>query len=184
MVQVNTDTPHGEITIQGGTFSYPRPYAAGTHELTEGEASTLNQTLGENLRNNFAATIRGKFEDYRKANNMAEDAEVGIDVLDKDELDAEFADYAAKYEFGVRQASAGPRQPADPVGKEAHKIAWERIKAMLTQKGIKLDSVDKEKRAALVKQVIEKYPDVTEEAQRRVQAAASIAVEGLEGLGA
>lgn len=184
MVQVNTDTPYGEITIQGGTFSYPRPYLAGPHTLTEGEASTLNQTLGENLRNNFAAVIRGKFEDYRKANNMAEDADVGIDVLDKDALDDEFSSYAEKYEFGVRQASAGPRTPTDPVGKEANKIAWDRIKTMLTAKGIKLDSVDKEKRASLIQQVIEKYPDVREEAQRRVDAAANIAIEGLEGLAA
>ena len=42
-----------EITIAGQVFSVPVRYAAG-HVLTEGEASALNQTYHENLRNNFA----------------------------------------------------------------------------------------------------------------------------------
>lgn len=180
MVAVNEQTPHGEITIQGLTFSYPRPYTAGTIELTEGEASQLNQVLGENLRNNYAAKIRAHIEEYRKANNLPEDQEIGADVLDKDQLDTEFAELAEKYEFGVRQSSGVARAPADPVGKEAHRIAWDRVKAALTKKGIKLDSVSKEQKAGFISQVLDKYPEIREEAQRRVNEAASIAVEDLE----
>ncbi|HUP79526.1 MAG TPA: hypothetical protein VM260_13325, partial [Pirellula sp.] len=94
---------------------------------------------------------------------------------------SEFAEYATKYEFGVRQAGAGgPRVPADPVGKEAYKIAWERIKAALTKKNIKLDSVSKEKRAELVDQTLAKYPAIREEAERRVNAVADIAIGEIE----
>lgn len=176
-MQVNEQTPHEGYTVQGLTFQMPQPYVTGPHELTEGEASQLNQVLAENLRNNFAAKIRAKIEAYKTANNIAEDQEVGVDVLDKDELDTEFAEYAAKYEFGVRQAGAGgPRAPADPVGKEAHKIAWDRIKTALTKKNIKLDSVSKEKRGELIEQTLAKYPAIREEAERRVNAVADIAI--------
>lgn len=177
MVQVTDQTPHEGYTVQGLTFQMPQPYTTGTHELTEGEASQLNQVLAENLRNNFAAKIRAKLDAYIKANNLPEGIEPAVDVLDKDELDTEFAEYAAKYEFGVRQAGAGgPRAPADPVGKEAYKIAWERIKGALAKKNIKLDSVSKEKRAELIDQTLAKYPAIREEAERRVNAVAEIAI--------
>lgn len=180
MVAVAADTPHEGYTVQGLTFNMPQPYKAGSHELTEGEASQLNQVLAENLRNNFAAKVRAKIEAYKTANKLPEDQDVGSDVLDKDELDTEFAEYATKYEFGVRQAGTGVRTPTDPVGKEAYKIAWERIKAALTKKNIKLDSVSKEKRAELVDQTLAKYPAIREEAERRVNAVADIAIGEIE----
>lgn len=180
MVAVTESTPHREITIQGLTFEVPQPYAAGAHELTEGEASTLNQTLAENIRNNYAAKIRAHVEEYRKANNRPEDEEIGSDVLDKEQLDAELAEFASKYEFGVRQSSGTPRTPADPVLKEAHSIARDRVKDALKKKDIKLDSVSKEQMAQFIEQVLTKYPEIREEARRRVEASASIAVEGLD----
>lgn len=179
MVAVTPNTPHEGFTVQGLTFNMPQPYAAGSHELTEGEASQLNQVLAENLRNNFAAKIRAQLEAHRATNKIPEDQEVGVDVLDKDELDAEFAAYATKYEFGVRQ-SGGVRVPADPVGKEAHKIAWGRIKDALGKKNIKIDSVSKEKRAELIEQTLAKYPAIREEAERRVNAVADIAIGEIE----
>lgn len=179
-MQITESTPFTEITVQGLTFSVPQPYAAGQIELTEGEASQLNQVLGENLRNNFAAKIRSKVEAYKKANNMAEDQEVGADVLDKEELDREFEEYSREYEFGVRQASAGPRAPADPVGKEAFRIAWTKIKAALQAKNIKLDSVSKEKKDELIKALLAKNPAIREEAERRVNATAEIALADVD----
>lgn len=181
MVAVTAETPHEGYTVQGLTFNMPQPYAAGDHQLTEGEASQLNQVLAENLRNNFAAKIRAKIDAYKTANKVPEDQEVGVDVLDKDELDNEFAEYATKYEFGVRQAgTSGPKAPADPVGKEAFKIAWEKIKVALGKKNIKLDSVTKEKRAELIEQTLAKYPDIRAEAERRVNAVADIAIGELD----
>lgn len=179
MVQVTAETPHSEITVQGLTFLHPCPFVEG-HPMTAGEASQMNQVLGENLRNNFAAKIKSKIEAHKKANNIPDDQEIGADVLDKDELDQEFATLAQKYEFGVRSAASGPRAPADPVGKEAYKIAWDKVKLALTKKNIKLDSVTKEQKAALIEQVQAKYPEIMEEAKRRVQATAEIALEDVD----
>lgn len=181
---VETETaPTTQITIQGLAFDAPQPYKSGPAELTEGEASALNQTLAENLRNNFAPTIKKALEEYRKANGLAEDAEVPVSELDAEALIEAFNKYADEYEFGVRRAAGGTRAPLDPVGREAHRIASQKVRDALKQKGIKLDSVPKEKMAEFVKAVIEKYPDITEEAKRRVAATQAVAVEGLSELG-
>lgn len=167
------------ITIQGLEFEAPQPYKAGPRELTEGEASALNQTLAENLRNNFAPRIKAAQAEYRKANNLAEDAEVAVTSLDQEKLAEDFEKYASEYKFGVRTAG-GPRTPSDPVGKEAHRIALAKVKTALKAKNIAADSVSKEKMAEYVKQVLDKYPAIREEAERRVQAAGSVAVEELD----
>lgn len=180
MVAVTENTPYGDINIQGLAFSYPRPYAAGPRELTEGEASQLNQVLGENLRNNFAAAIKRRIEEFRKANNIAETEEIPASSLDKEELDEAFDKLCETYEFGVRAASGSPRLPADPVLKEAHKIALEKVKAAVVARGYKWDSVSKEQRESFKNQALEKYPEIMDEAKRRVESAANIAIEGLE----
>jgi hypothetical protein len=46
-----------QITISGHSFNVPVRYEEG-HELTAGEASALNQTYHENLRNNFAKKVK------------------------------------------------------------------------------------------------------------------------------
>lgn len=180
MSRVTEQTPQTDITVQGLTFSAPQPYNAGAIELTEGEASALNQTFAENLRNNFASTIRSKLADYRKANNLPEDAEVGVDVLDKSELDSEFAKYAGEYEFGVRRTASGVRMPTDPVEREAYKIATDRVKAALNKKNVKLNTVPREKMDELVRAAIAKYPEITNEARRRVEASAAIGMADLD----
>jgi hypothetical protein len=168
-----------EITIQGMSFEVDRPYAAGEHVLTAGEANALNQTRAENLRNNFASVVKKAMVDYRKANNMAEDAEVPVDKLDRDALEAEFDKYAAEYQFSERAGGGGPRTPKDPVEREANRIAWDKIKVSLGKKGIKIDSISAEKKAELIASALEKYPAITEEAQRRVNTAAEIALDDL-----
>ena len=95
------------ILIQGLEFSVPAPYNPGPHELTEGEAKTLNQTLAENLRNNFA----GKMKDG---------------AIPEAELDSKFAEYAASYAFGVRAGGGGGSR--DPVEVEAMNLARDAIK--------------------------------------------------------
>lgn len=176
MPAIHEDTPYGELTIAGLTFQVPRPYKQGDI-LTEGEASQLNQVFSENLRNNFAAKIRSKIDEYKKASGLSEDQEVGADVLDKDTLDAEFEEYAEKYEFGVRAASGGPRAPSDPIGREAVRIAWERIKAALKKKNYQLDSISKEQKAKLIADALARYPNIREEAERRVNASADIVLD-------
>ncbi len=168
-----------EITIQGLAFEVDLPYAAGEHVLTAGEANALNQTRAENLRNNFAPKVKKAMEEYRKANGLEDGAEFPITNLDHDALIAEFTAYAGEYEFSTRAGGGGSRVPTDPVGKEAHRIAWDKIKAALTKQGIKIDSVGKEKKDELIKAALVKYPAITEEAKRRVESAAEIALDGL-----
>jgi glucuronate isomerase len=110
---------YDQITIQGQTFRVPLRYAAG-HVLKENEAGALNQTLHENLRNNFAKKVAEGLE-----------ANTGMEVLQQ-QLD----DYAAEYEFGVRGGGGGPR---DPVRTLAMNVARDLIRRTLKSKGIDLD---------------------------------------------
>jgi|SRR5215469_267820 len=168
----------GSITIQGLEFNVDYPYSPGPQELTPGEASALNQTRAENLRNNFAAQIKALIEEYRETNKLPDDEEISPTVLDKDSLDKAFAEYADKYEFGVRQLGGG-RVPMDPVEREAWKIAEAKVKEALKASNVKLTSVSKEKMSELIEAVIAKYPDITEEAKRRVSAVGAIVIEDL-----
>lgn len=181
MSQVETanETPYTSITIQGLQFEVAQPFKAG-HVLTEGEASQLNQVRAENVRNNFAGTIRKAIEEHRKANTLPDDAEVPVSDLDKDELDEKLSKYDDEYVMGVRGGPSGPRTPVDPIQREANRIALEKVKTAVKKKGITLESVPKEKMASFVKQVLEKYPEIIEEAKRRVSAASQIALESLE----
>lgn len=180
MSETTTNAPSvKEITVQGLAFEVNQPYAAGTHELTVGEANALNQTLAENLRNNFAPKVKKAMEEYRKANSLADDAEVAVTSLDHDALKTEFEAYAAEYEFSAIAGGGGARTPTDPIQREAYRIAWDKIKLALTKKGIKIDTVGKDKKDELIKGTLEKYPAITEEATRRVNSAADIALDGL-----
>src|SRR5262245_35070421 len=171
-------TPVSTITIQGLAFEVDRPYKAGAATLTDGEAHALNQTRAENLRNNFASNVRKAIEDYRKANNLAEDAEVPVSELDHDGLQAEFDKYAESYKFAPGQGG-GARTPMDPVMREANRIATEKIKIALAAKSIKFNSVSKDRMSEMVAQVIAKYPDIKSEAERRVKAAGDISLDQL-----
>src|SRR5260370_3101350 len=114
---VTTEVPYPPLTIQGLQFEVAQPYKAG-HMLSEGEASQLNQVSAENIRNNFAGTIRTAIEAHRKANSLAEDAEIAVTDLDKDDLDEKLAKYDEDYVMGVRGGPSGPRTPVDPVQRE------------------------------------------------------------------
>lgn len=173
-----TTSPVSTITIQGLPFEVDRPYKAGSHELTAGEAHALNQTRAENLRNNFASVVKKAMDDYRKANNLADEAEVPVTELDKDALDDQFAEYVSQYEFAIG-GGGGPRTPVDPVLREAQRIALTKVKEALAGKSIKVSSVSKERMAEFVAAVIAKYPSITEEAKRRVETVGTIAIEGL-----
>lgn len=176
----STDQPKmGTITIQGLEFNVDYPYTSGDIVLTAGEASALNQTRAENLRNNFAARIKAMIEEYREANKLPDEEEIASSVLDKDTLDKEFTEYMGNYEFGVRQLGGGGRIPMDPVEREAWKISELKVKEALRASNVKLTSVSKEKMSELIEAVIAKYPDITEEAKRRVSAVGAIVIEDL-----
>lgn len=111
---------YDQITIQGQTFRVPLRYAAG-HTLNDGEAGALNQTLHENLRNNFAKKV-----------SEGLDAGIGIDVLQQ-QLD----DYANDYAFGVRTGGGGYR--GDPVMTLALNSARELVRNAIKKKSLDAD---------------------------------------------
>ncbi len=155
----DTDT----ITISGHAFQVPVRYAEG-HELTAGEASALNQTYHENLRNNFAKKVKEGVE-----------ANVGLDILQQ-QLDA----YAAEYEFGVRAAGGGA--PRDPVMSEAMSIAKGIIRQALKKKGKKVSEVDPKAITEAAHKLIARDGSIMETAKQRVAEAQAAAGEDLSDL--
>src|SRR5262245_22711029 len=111
---------YDQITIQGQTFKVPLRYAAG-HPLTEGEAGALNQTLHENLRNNFAKKV-------------SDGVEAGIPL---ETLQQQLDDYANDYQFGVRTGGGGFR--GDPVMTAAMNVARDLVRNAVKAKNLPAD---------------------------------------------
>jgi hypothetical protein len=114
-----------QITIAGHSFNVPVRYEEG-HELTAGEASALNQTYHENLRNNFAKKVK--------------DASDNGATPDLAALQAELDAYAAEYAFGVRSGGGGVSR--DPVMSEAMRIAKKQIGDLIRAKGGKVNNYE------------------------------------------
>ena len=119
--------PRDSITIQGLDFAVHSPYSEG-HKLTAEEAGVLNQTFHENLRNNFAGTVKSKKEEHGD--------ELPSNVISQ--LQEEFAAYADDYKFGVRRV--GMRAPADPIEAEAFKMVKDLIRLKIREQGKKADA--------------------------------------------
>ena len=136
-----------QITIAGKVFNAPLRYEEG-HELTAGEASALNQTYHENLRNNFAKKVRDALDNGG---------------FDQEALQTEFSAYAEEYNFGVR-TGGGPR--SDPVMKKAMDMARTKLKERMKQKGIEADAAAVTEAA---KKLIAKNPEFIELAKRLVE---------------
>lgn len=174
----DTSTSMRSVTISGATFELPAPYSEG-HQLNAAEASVLNQTFLENVRNNAASKIKAAQEKAKEAGTeFSLDTPIGGEGEDKDKtLRQTIADYAANYKFGVRVSRTS--EPADPVQREARSIAREAINAALKAQGVKRKDVDEEAyEAALVTHAA--TDAIQAEAKRRVEAMGSI---GLEELG-
>ena len=101
-----------EVKIQGSVFSVPLRYAQG-HVLTDGEASALNQTFCENVRNNVAPRIK-KEQDEGKA-------------VDQEVWQQKVTEYAQSYEFGVHAIQTR----LDPLDAEIKRIALSTVKEAL-----------------------------------------------------
>lgn len=164
MPEITETTPRDTITIAGKEFTIPQPYAAG-HTLTANEASSLNQTFAENVRNNLAKKVK-------------EQTEVGS--FDQQVFQGTVDDYANNYEFGVRTGGGG--RTSDPVMAEALDIARELVRKAIVKAGHKLADVKAAKITELAKGAIEKNPAILETARARVEEAKGIADISLEGL--
>lgn len=146
-----------ELTIQGKTFQAPTPYTAG-HVLTDVEASVLNQTFLENLRNNFGAKMKKAFFDGATVPGAAE-----------------FAEYAAQYKFGLRQV--GERVERDPIKTEARKLIREKLTAALKAKGHKVKDLEEGKLAAMIEEALTKHPQFLQQAAAIVEARKAAATD-------
>jgi hypothetical protein len=149
--------PSEQITIAGATFSVPLRYEEG-HELTAGEASALNQTYHENIRNNLA----------KKAKEGS---------LTQADVDA----YASEYQFGVRAAGTGTRT-SDPAMSEALRIAKDQLKAKLKAAGKSLNDYEASAITTAAKELIERDPAILELAKQRVAEQQSLAATDIGDL--
>lgn len=163
-----------DLIIQSVKFTAPIPYAAG-HVLTEPEARALNQVFHENLRNNFAKTV--------KASN--EGAEGSIPVAD---LPAAFAAYAGEYSFAMPGQGGGTSRVMDPVEREARALAKELIKAHLQKQGKSItapkDASDEQK-AEYKAKIDAKIEEIATKDEVLAQAKKNVAAraKGLDAIG-
>lgn len=146
------DTPTGQFVIQGITLSIPKPFAEG-QVLKANEASVLNQTLAENIRNNLADKV-GKAEEELKAKGADDEA---VRKACQELVNG----YLAVYSFGVRRAGG---RSVDPVEREAYSLAEEQVKAAIRQMGHKITAY-KDMLSDLVEQALADNPGFMKEAK-------------------
>lgn len=129
-----------------------QPYSDG-YVLSEAEASKLNQVYADSIRSALVAKIK-------KADSN------GTEISP-----AEFQNFADAYSFTIKT----PRASADPVAKEATKIAKEQIFATIRKKGGNPADYTAEQIAEYVAKVLHHKPEIREEAVRRVESAKKLA---------
>jgi hypothetical protein len=154
-----------KVKVSGLLFAMPAPRYSAGHTLTAGEAAALNQTRVENLRNNTTNKIKVALgvAGVEKAEQLP------TEVIAK--LEADFHAYAAEYEFTVGSV----RRVVDPVETEARKIGRDMLRAALRAKGIDLKTMAEGQFDTLLGGLLDKRPDIRDEAARRVALAKSMA---------
>ena len=154
-----------QITIAGHSFNVPVRYEEG-HELTAGEASALNQTYHENLRNNFAKKVKDAGE-----------------TPDLAALQAELDAYAEAYAFGVRTGGGGGVS-RDPVMSEAMRIAKKQIGDLIRAKGKTTKDYEPSAITEAAKQLLQRPQgaQIMEVAKARVEEQKRLAADGLGDL--
>lgn len=179
-----------ERTIAGYTWTLPIRYFEG-HICSAPEARALNQTLGENIGNQFRKKVEAK------------EKELALEELPEDELKV-FSDIlwqaAMDYDFASR--GTGTSRVMDPLERMARKIAKAEIVETLRTRNTTLkaflaniatnfvkDGASEEEAANAAD---DKWEDiltrassqsgVLSEAKRRLKASQKVAVEGLDDL--
>lgn len=147
-----------QITIAGKEFNVPLRYEEG-HELTAGEASALNQTYHENIRNNLSKRVK-------------EAEEAG--AFDHAEFQKTVDKYAEEYQFGIRAAGTGGRT-TDPVMSEAMRIAKKQIGELLKKNGKKASDYTTETINGAAKALLAKDSAIMDLARQRVAEQQSLA---------
>lgn len=145
-----------------------QPYAEG-HPLTELEAEKLNHVLADSIRTSLHAKLK-KLADGQPA-----------DWCPCESLQTEFQAFADSYAFSVKRERG---QSADPITREAHKIAKDKIFMAIRNKGGNPTNYKAEEIATLVAKVMssEKGEEIRAEAVRRIEASKKIASDTLDDI--
>lgn len=143
------------VTIQKQTYTLADKYAEG-HTLSANEAAALNQLRAENLRNNFASTVKKALGEDGTGTPPSQEA---------------FDTFAEAYAFGVRRVGT---RTGDPVAREAKRIATDKVHAAVKAKYGKLDAVDKAQLAKTIDDLAVRE-DIVALARQNVEAANEIA---------
>jgi len=155
-MEIAANSPSREITIQGIAFKVSEPFAEG-HVLKANEASVLNQTFAENIRNNCATMIESA-----KKESADKGTELNVGAL-QEAIDK----YIAEYEFG---ANRGGSRTVDPVRREALTIAEAKVRDALKKKNVQIKSVGAERIREMAEQALAKFPAIMEQARAVVEA--------------
>ena len=147
--------PH-EISV-----TVAQPYKEG-YVLTAAEAEKLNQVFADSIRTSLMSKLK-------KLDN---------DSVDHAEVEAQFQQFANNYGFSIRT----PKNAADPIAKEANKIAKEQVFAAIRKKGGNPADYSAEQIAEYVTKVLQHKPEIREEAARRIDSSRKIAGDLLDDL--
>lgn len=160
-----------QLTIKGQVFDVQDdPAITIGVPLSEGMVAALQQTRRENIRNNMSRKV--------------EEALNGAEVIPQEkfnELQSQVNDYAAKYEFGVRQP--GTARVTDPVEKEAREEATKRIRqAYFARHNTK---IDREQLGELVDRLMDRDGDMLRDnAREAIRRRENTAEDVLAAIGA
>ncbi len=161
MPDITETTPRESYTIAGETFSVFQPFAEG-QTISASEAGALNQVFAENIRNNYAAKVK----DAKEAG-----------TFDLQVFQGNLEDYMSQYEFGKRAGGGGGTRSADPVRAEAMNIARAKVRQAIKDQGLNLGDYSAATISENAKALVEKYPAITEEARRTVEAAKELVLD-------
>jgi len=166
------------LKIQGMIFPFSPRYAEG-HVLSNEEAKVMNQTLGENLRNNFASRIRAAVTEIEKATPAGEAAR-SFTAEELEKFQTDFTAYQSTYIFKAPRQGPGP---LDPIEREMQKIAKNIILSALETNRTKVSTLPEGQMAAWIKTLCAEKPEIREEAMRRVEVTKSASSDLLATLG-
>ena len=167
------------VTIAGSVFNVPNDRYSEGDTITANEASALNQTYRENIRNNFASRVKEAQDAAGEGNPLTGD------VLTK--LQSELDEYVETYEFGVRGGGGGPR---DPVMSEAMELARDAVRKALVKSGKRVTGKNADYTAAQISEAAKKllagpkgqtYMDLAKARVAESQKAAEDAMEAIGG---
>jgi hypothetical protein len=165
-----------QLTISVQSYDMPvvEKYHAG-HVLNENEAKALNQTRWENLRNNFASTVKAAVKEHF-GGEPEEDARLPDDKIA--ELVTEFEALSENYQFHVRQPGSGAER-RDPVLAEAMKMALSAIKNQIRSEHGKVTDYKSEDLNAAAKNIVETDEEYMEAARKTVATREKMAAKAI-----